>query len=945
MKIRRAPQFTSETGVINFVALLVGLALSFISARLAARRPQPPFQDAPTPITSRGARVPVIIGRRSVPAIHAAVGLRTQVGSSGPDYREEAWHILAVGPMRAIHGIFQEGSPINPGLSAKIFPITPATHPSGTLIFISGYGRFFTQWGEETQPVDALLSKLTGIASNWAEIGGLIYRTEISGEGSGKILGPSPFWPTISHDVEVGIQRVGLFKSAPYWERIDQPNTAAAAAAKGFATTPSGGSPYNGNWIYVPPDKGLAFIVGKNVLVTGAQNLQLVSTPGLNGEYKLLVKFPITADDNQDPSYLGWWRLQMIPSQDWDSRTATLTPFETLQHSGANPAHAIYQILFGGWPHGMALRKSKFDLESLEQIGVYFEAHPAPVNVVGHDGLTVEGLMTRIMMDHGIVRTLSRDGRIRFVLMRAPAPADIAVIPADAILAPLPEMQNQQGRVPTTRAMFEFADVERSFTTNVIPIVNDGDAHLVDFPKDVRVTIHTATDFKTASEIAQRKAQEHLSRARGGEVFLGRAARDLANGQVVALTGYAGTWRVLGIGRDALSSRTRVQLVKDIYDVSPAFVVTDPGAGGGGGGGGGGGAEPLQADFAQAAIEVPPWWGSAPGTQRAMLARVRATTIAISSQVYTSATSQGIATPIGSPQSSFAGVRLSAALPAATTPILGYPGHAAGPAAYLVGVGTQAAVDLSADTTAWLTGTQVAIIGGGPQAEVCFLRSLTSTGGGGYTLDGLVRARYDTVQQAWPADTMVYIGPRVELELLTSATFAPGLTRYFKAPAQSATESLTLADADEVAHTFRGANVVPIAVGALRGYPGGLGLNVPAFRVGDTLEFAWHQRRADLTAGYGQEPYGSVHTSPPVVGVMIHRIYADDLGAPAASPVLVVDQGATIGAIFTYAQLFTNAGAPLESLTTHQDRAFWFSVVHQISGVNSPEVFTQMTPV
>lgn len=937
MKILRTPQQGPRAGWVQVAFWAFVAAWASVAARLAKPRKQRGLEDAPTSLTLRGAYIPLVFGREEVRPVHFLVGNRTDVGNETPDWREGGGQAFAVGPVSAVHGIYQEGAPIKP-VDALVFPLTPQTHPSGTEIYIEGFGGFRIYWGEADQPVDPLVSGAIPNPGSFdidTRLPGAFY---LSFQGNvGKDLGPAAIWDQISVELETRIQRTGLLLSAPRHEASESEGDPIALV--GVKTDPPGISPFP-DLLYpffgdgaavrvgaIGEDHDEDFPIGTRVLVSDASSsaydgIYRVSslwreTPGfLHAQAVGFLTYP----DGDEATY-----VRLTPKVDWDGITATVTPLADEQSDGINAAHAIDQLLFGGAPYGMALRRERFEIESLEAIGVALMESPIPLNMAALDGTTVEAMLSRIFQDYAIVRTWAPDGRIRFVRLAPPSEDEIIDVPREAILDPLPELTSIHGPRQSARIAYEFRDRARGFTENQVPIHDDGDAEVLDFAKSKAEKIHSVTDYTSAEIIANRRAQEDLGDLQAIDVFLGRECRQIRNGQVLRLAGIEGTWRVMSRTPDPLSSRTRFKLVRDVWDVDPAEGAGDPGSGGGTITE----TDPI-ADPFQAVLDVPPWWTAGSGTIRLALLRGRAHKAITGANVWASTVSEGIAQNLGVTQGSMAVVSLIADMPAGGATILGDV-DGSGPQVALYNAETGALIDLSDDQDAWLAGTQVAIIGGGANAEVCFLRELAADGDL-YRLSGLIRGRYDTIRRDWPAGTAVYICPKSSVQLIASGLWVTNATRYIKAPAATATASMQVADAEEIAHVVAGKGVVPVRPTGLRVY-----VDDPTngtFQDGDSISAEWCQRRAAGVDGYGQVPYGTAIPTVAAIGTFVYRLYDGD-----GTLLFVQDVGAVFGAIFTYAELFTGGSALLPDLgATHADRSFYFGVTHKIGGVESPEI-------
>lgn len=189
---------------------IAALGLAVVSSILLKPKvPSPVADKSPSTYASRGAYVPLVVGRRRVGAVIGWVGERetkTEGGSGGkgfgggssePEqtiYYEGAWHQLVVGPAVAIHRIWQDGRLIFTGETG---PMTPGTTPDGATVDLGTEGRFTLYWGAQNQPANSFLGtpQRVGVTSRWPFCTYIVWNK--------KRLGQSPRWPTIEYEIEV----------------------------------------------------------------------------------------------------------------------------------------------------------------------------------------------------------------------------------------------------------------------------------------------------------------------------------------------------------------------------------------------------------------------------------------------------------------------------------------------------------------------------------------------------------------------------------------------------------------------------------------------------------------------------------------------------------------------------------------------------------------------
>lgn len=186
--------------------LALGIGLSLASSILLKPKSKSGLTDKePTTLASRGAYLPLVIGRRMIGSLFGWAGDRSVkkesarggkggLGGGGEKtkiFYEAGWHQLCVGPAYALHKIKQDGKVIYD------VAINSTTTPSGSVIDLGKEGTFTIYWGETNQPVNTFLGAVTrvGIASRWPKCCYI--------EWNKKRLGTSPRWPSLEYEIEV----------------------------------------------------------------------------------------------------------------------------------------------------------------------------------------------------------------------------------------------------------------------------------------------------------------------------------------------------------------------------------------------------------------------------------------------------------------------------------------------------------------------------------------------------------------------------------------------------------------------------------------------------------------------------------------------------------------------------------------------------------------------
>jgi len=172
-------------------ANLVKLALTVASASysyyankkmLQDRKRKPTEDDRPTATTTRGAYLPVLIGRRRLAPIISWVIDRN---SSGGNVYETAGHLICVGPASRLHRIFENGKVV---FSQQLEQSAVA---SGTAFSTSDGKSFTLYWGEETPPASGTP---TEIGSLFPRVCYIVWD---------QVALENKVWPDFTYDIEV----------------------------------------------------------------------------------------------------------------------------------------------------------------------------------------------------------------------------------------------------------------------------------------------------------------------------------------------------------------------------------------------------------------------------------------------------------------------------------------------------------------------------------------------------------------------------------------------------------------------------------------------------------------------------------------------------------------------------------------------------------------------
>jgi hypothetical protein len=224
--------------IFQLVLLAAAIAYSIIAAKRARDKKDEDLEDVRR-LATRGEFIPVGIGRFrtagfflwrqdrppiSVPASTSG----KKPDPNGPSYHEYASQFLLVGEGRALYSIREDGITIFQG------PITPTSHPSGTLVPTNGFGSFRIYWGERDQPLP-----VGGRDEHYGNSPNTEFRTYAGGlqglesrmsggmriDWQPKVIPASRTWPRLDYEVDAMVVS-GLSESPSVvpgaWDNTDQ---------------------------------------------------------------------------------------------------------------------------------------------------------------------------------------------------------------------------------------------------------------------------------------------------------------------------------------------------------------------------------------------------------------------------------------------------------------------------------------------------------------------------------------------------------------------------------------------------------------------------------------------------------------------------------------------------------------------------------------------------
>jgi len=821
---------------VQLAWLVISIGLSLLAGQMLAKKSDSPIAtDKPTTLSVRGSFTPWHVGIRRVGPVFCWAGDReirkeSQGGGKGggdaPEvdvYYEAGWHVLGMGPMFALHSIIQGGTTIFTG------PITSESHPSGTSVDLGKEGVFTIYWGEPTQPTNTFLGNANrvSVTSRWPHACYVVWNKK-------RLAGQT--WNILDYVLERRPSYTGLTSSQGWYEPnrtlTGGSDTIIGAVASATETT---------GYFQIDGDRTARYKPTFDIELTG--------TGLTNGTYEVLKSEIVQLTSGVFPYFIYSTNTRVFIQGGTLGATGagTMQVWEEDETDGANIAHTIGELLFADWPLGLQLDPDhiveKWDLDSLEDLGVEAEGLNWRAAILGTQGETAEAMLGSMLQDHGTMLPIdSATGKMLFQRIRFPAGALVAFV-EDIYADRYPEIDTVHGEQPVDRLIFAFSDRENFYGDMTIAVDDDGQAGYAEHQRARKVPIVSTTLFDTAAQLAELRSPEELAPGAQFKLDASREARDLLPGQAITAEGFDEVLRVVEVSVDPLSERVELKVIPDFYGVPLSDFVT-------GGGGLPGAPEDPEQDEAFAWVEIPEQLlgTSFPATQYVMVPRIRANASTSFSTIHFSDDNVTY-TVKGNDLNVQTGGTLNAALDADG------PTFEAQSVEYTeLGPDNSNVSDYSADLTSWGLGRQLAVIVSTAGTEICFLQKATITGGSTRRLDGLLRARYDTRKLAHPIGAAVYIIDSTSITEFSDGLLEPTLPLWVKSQPGTSGGQVNLSAVPPVGNALVGKGQVPIApdyVHVKAPYP-----TVPAYETGDDITIGWAISTGIKNTGAGGQSAG-----------------------------------------------------------------------------------------
>lgn len=839
-----------RAGWVQLGYMALSFALSYIAGRLLAKKSGLKIDDdKPTTLTTRGSYTNYLIGLRRLGPVFTWAGdreIKKEKAGGGKGggssqkteiFYEAGWHVLCSnGPVRALHQIIQSGKIIFQG------PITADSHPSGSTINLGKEGSFTIYWGEENQPINAFLGSASrvGVSSRWPFFCYVVWNK--------KRLSTSPQWPVLDYvlDRRCEISETILTQTPSYYEP-----TRTLTGPTEFIIGHTNGAEGSGHLIFsgdiTNKFKPLDHVeLSRNTMADGEYIIYDSET------FKVIVG---TNPLNGAPIYAVRTRVYLYGGVSGADDNGTLQTYEELPDDGLNPAHIVAEVLFAQWPQGLGLdpagSEEPWDIDSLEAFGVDSDDQDMRASYVGRNGEKASACLAAFLQDYGAMLPIdTATGKLKFVLLREPV-LPLPNIALGAQVVALPEIETMHGERAVDKLVFKFADREHSFGDMTIAIDDDGQASFEENARSRVVECPTVVNFAPAAVICDRRSQEELAGATIVTYNAARGARKLIPGMAITMEGIADILRVVGVEFDPLSSAVKLKCMVDYYGTKATNFVNNSG-------GGETEFEPVANDELFSIVEVPEYLLNG-DPMTVVIPRVRAHDQIISADLWISrdnSTYNLVGTELGVQ----AGGTLTQQLDSTD------PKYEAQSVTFdALGPDIASVLDLTGDDTNWMLGRQIAVIVSTGGVEICFVQKVTSLGGSSYRLDGLVRARYDTMRATHPVGAKVYIFEFTGIEFIQDILLVPAEDLYAKTQPNASSGQLPLSAVPPDVTVLRGKGVTPMDCIAL--HVTAPFASVPAYSAGNDIGVKWGYRSTVLPkTGAGLQSSGSVVGVSPVAG-------------------------------------------------------------------------------
>lgn len=517
---------------------------------------------------------------------------------------------------------------------------------------------------------------------------------------------------------------------------------------------------------------------------------------------------------------------------------------------GANPAHALYQILNTPYPRGVGIPAANLDAEAFEAFGVLCAAEGLPITINASDGSAAYNAVGKILEEIGVALVQYGD-KLTVIPARAPSSTP-PTITTRAILSDAPPIERVYWPRIGERVTYVYPDRSRNYR-NGPPIQFDDDTGIADTGQIniIERELVYPRSPTVANRIAARLHITDLNAPTEIELEVARGARLLSPGQV-ADTPY-GRVRVASILRrwdgTALMTVAIDPFSLPGIDIEPTFP-PPPDA-------------PLPSnipDTQTIPVELPA--GLSSDQFAFTVARVRATATTLGGTIFYSPDRSDFVTVASQPEPAAGGTLLDSVTPeSAWIDGIRFRSNTTDPENY---AGTLS-------DSFWQGGERLLVLfrrGSNliaPRTEICLCRHIDKLDDGEYIARGVLRGVFDQQPLEFAVGDQIAIVNRSNQAIFTHPLAdSIGEDAYFK----SAPDGIDVGQTDTIRTILTGRATLPLPVENLRassptseddgayrtpGDPAGQGLN--QYAAGETITLEWDYR----VAGFAPDAAGSTN--------------------------------------------------------------------------------------
>jgi len=426
-----------------------------------------------------------------------------------------------------------------------------------------------------------------------------------------------------------------------------------------------------------------------------------------------------------------------------------------------NPAHVIWEYSYQDYPDGCGISFDNLDKDLFEEVGTILENEGTWCSVLSNDGRDLTELIADLLEDFGLM-LCQRGNKIGLIAVRSTEYA--LVLDANQLMPPLPELEFNLIERGKNKIIYKYSDYENNYTETDVKVDNDGTSTKIR-PNIDTVELATIISRDTANRVSERKSQEQLVGPIKYKLSVNRAGRSLRAGDSIYISDI-GKMRVTSYSLDTMSARTEIEVVVDLYGLELSGYLNGIITGGIDGDG-----AYLRDDIAFTALEM---YREADDYhyKEIIVLRIRRELSSGFANVLVSFDDGTSYETIAETNDLCSGGRLLQGIEETDNFII-----EEGPIIYVANTDIENVEDLSTDPISWHSGKQLCFINN----EVFYLQKVTAISSTQYRLDGLIRARFDTIREEHSIGDYAFIILKEDLTPIQDNRFNSGQEILVKA--------------------------------------------------------------------------------------------------------------------------------------------------------------------